>query len=357
MTGPAETAPGATRGAGSPGAVSGDGGARPGSATGADRVADRPAPEADADGVASGRAAWRRWTPLVDVPHPDLPAGVVLRAKLESVHPGGSIKDRPIARIVRRALERGDVRGRRLLDSSSGNAGIAYAQRCAALGVPLTLVVPANATRERLDRIRAHGAELVLTDPMEGYDATIGKARALARRHPDRYWYANQYGNEDNWLAHYYGTAAELLAEWTDTLGRALPDAFVTGIGTGGTLTGVGRRLKIQQGDARIVAVIPERFPGIEGLKPLGQPDDHVPEILDETLIDDRIPVTSEQAADRCAELARLGLFVGPSSGANVHAALELAASGRARRIATVLPDTGERYVSTGLWSSEGGAG
>ncbi len=292
-------------------------------------------------------------TPLVDIRHPELPPGVVLRAKLESVHPGGSVKDRPVSRMVRGVLARGALRGRRLLDSSSGNAGIAYAQAGAALGVPVTLVVPANASRERLDRIRAHGAELVLTDPLDGYDAAITHARELADRHPDRYWYANQYANEDNWLAHYHGTAAELLTQWAigDGGGASpLPDAFVSGIGTGGTLTGVGRRLKIQRGDARVVAVTPERFPGIEGLKPLGAPGDHVPEILDETLIDERIPVTSEQAAWRCHELARLGLFVGPSSGANVHAALELARSGRAHGIATVLPDTGERYLSTGLW-------
>jgi len=302
-------------------------------------------------------AGWERrgWTPLVDIPHPRLPAGAVLRAKLESVHPGGSIKDRPVSRMVRRALERGDLRGRRLLDSSSGNAGIAYAQLGAALGVPVTLVVPANASRERLDRIRAHGAEILLTDPMDGYDATIAKARALAEERPDRYWYANQYGNEDNWLAHYHGTATELLSQWTDATespDEGIPDAFVSGIGTGGTLTGVGRRLKIRRAGARVVAVIPERFPGIEGLKPLGAPDDHIPEILDETLIDARIPVTSEQAAERCAELARLGLFVGPSSGANVHVALELARGGEATRIATILPDTGERYLSTGLWET-----
>ncbi|MDX1396387.1 MAG: PLP-dependent cysteine synthase family protein, partial [Gemmatimonadota bacterium] len=310
-------------------------------------------------------------TPLVDIRHPELPGGVTLRAKLESVHPGGSVKDRSVARMIDRALAEGAFDGRRLLDSTSGNAGIAYAQIGAARGVAVTLVVPANASPERLARIRAHGAELILTDPFDGYDATISRARALARRHPDRYWYANQYANPENWLAHYHGTGAEILEQWREA-GAATsgddsdetpvvrgsagtgPDAFVSGIGTGGTLTGVARRFREADPQTRIVAVIPERFPGIEGLKPLGLPEDHVPELLDETLIDDRDTVTSEDAARRCAELARLGFFVGPSSGANVHVALELAASGVARRIATILPDTGERYVSTGLWEVTG---
>ena len=292
------------------------------------------------------------WTPLVEICHPELPVGVSLRAKLEGVHPGGSVKDRPMRRILERALREGLLRGRRLLDSSSGNAGIAYAQLGAERGVPVTLVVPAHASRERLDRIRAHGAELVLTDPMEGYDATIEAARAMAERHPDRFWYANQYANPENWLAHYHETGLEILEQWRAQDGSS-PDAFVSGIGTGGTLTGVGRRLREAGTGVWIAAVIPERFPGIEGLKPLSSPDDHVPEILDVTLIDERISVTSEQAARRCHELARLGLFVGPSSGANVHAALAVAASGRTRSIATILPDTGERYMSTDLWRGE----
>lgn len=289
-------------------------------------------------------------TPLVAIPHPELPAGTTLRAKLESVHPAGSVKQRPVERIIDGALERGDLAGRRLLDSSSGNAGIAYAQLGAARGIRVTIVVPGNASRERLDRIRAHGAELVLTDPLEGYDAAIAKARELAARHPERYWYADQYSNPDNWLAHFHGTAEEILRQWPEA--GAAPDAFVSGIGTGGTITGVARRLRAALPDLLVVAVIPERFPGIEGLKPLGAPGDHVPELLDDSLIDRRTEVTSEDAARRSRELAELGLFVGPSSGANVHVALGLAALGRARRIVTLLPDTGERYGSTGLWSA-----
>ena len=291
-------------------------------------------------------------TPLVElVPDPPLPDGARLLAKLESMNPGGSIKDRPVARIISNAVAAGRLDGgRRLLDSSSGNAGIAYAMFGAALGIDVTLVVPGNASRERLDRIAAHGAELVLTDPVEGYDFAIREAQRIAREQPERYWYADQYANADNWLAHYETTGVEILEQTRERTGR-LPDAFVVGVGTGGTLTGVGRRLREAKGDAHITAVIPETFPGIEGLKPLGSSEDIVPEILDEELIDERVVLSSEQAAETCAWLARQGLFVGTSSGAYVHAAIALARRTRFRTVVTMLNDTGERYGSTQLWA------
>lgn len=296
------------------------------------------------------------FTPLVDLhPEPPLPPGVRLLAKLESVNPGGSIKDRPVRRIITRALEEGHLTGgRRLLDSSSGNAGIAYAMLGAMIGVPVTLIIPGNASRERLERIRAHGAEIIETDPVEGYDFALREAKRLARELPDRYWYANQYANDNNWRAHYEGTGVELLRQVVERTG-ALPDAFVAGVGTGGTITGVGRRLKERSPRIHVAAVIPETFPGIEGLKPLGSPGDIVPEILDESVIDERLPVTLEQGVANCAWLARKGLFVGPSSGAYVHAALALARSGRYATVATVLNDGGERYGSTGMWERAGG--
>lgn len=290
-------------------------------------------------------------TPLVELALPrELAGRARLLAKLESANPGGSIKDRPVARMLTRALAAGHLRGRRVLDSSSGNAGIAYAMIGAALRVPVTLVVPGNASRERLERIAAHGAELVLTDPVEGYDFALREAQRLAREEPKRYFHCDQYANADNWRAHFEGTGAEIL-EQADERGL-VPDAFVAGIGTGGTLTGVGRRLREANPALRVVAVIPEPFPGIEGLKPLGEPGDVVPAILDEALIDERMTMSLERAAETCRQLAREGLFVGPSSGASVRAALELAARGGARTIVTVLCDTGERYVSTGLWAT-----
>jgi len=291
-------------------------------------------------------------TPLIELePAPDTPAGARLFAKLESANPGGSIKDRPVARMITSAIAAGRFgAGRRLLDSSSGNAGIAYAMFGAALGVPVTLVVPGNASRERLDRIRAHGAELILTDPIEGYDFALREARRLAREQPERFWLCDQYSNEDNWRAHYEGTGAEILSQLAE-LGCGAPDAFVAGVGTGGTLTGVGRRLREARPKVRIVAVIPELFPGIEGLKPLGHPGDIVPAILDASLIDRRVELTLEEAAAECAALARQGLFVGPSSGAFARVARALARSGEGRTVVTVLSDAGERYGSTGLWA------
>jgi cysteine synthase B len=308
-------------------------------------------------------------TPLIDLSFLDeVPAGVSLYAKLETVNPNGSLKDRPVARMFQQALAAGRFEGgRRLLDSSSGNAGIAYAAFGAALGVGVTLVIPGNASRERLDRIRAHGAEVIETDPIEGYDFAIAEAQRLAGEHPDRYWYANQYGNDDNWRAHYETTGAEILEQIVvagagdsdnslraepaaAARGRITPDAFVCGIGTGGSITGIGRRLSEANADVHIAAVIPETFPGIEGLKPLGSPGDFVPPILDESLIDSRHGVAIEDALAIARRLARAGIFAGPSSGAYVHVALELAATGRFRRIVTLICDTGERYGSTGMW-------
>jgi len=271
-------------------------------------------------------------------------------AKLESVNPGGSVKDRPVARMLLEAIAAGRFAdGRRLLDSSSGNAGISYAMLGAALNIPVTVVVPGNASRERLDRIAAHGAELVLTDPLEGYDFALREAHRLAATQPERYWYCDQYSNANNWRAHYDTTGAEILAQVTERTGEP-PDAFVAGVGTGGTLTGAGRRLREARREVHVAAVVPETFPGIEGLKPLGHPGDIVPAILDESLIDERIPATLDDAIAVCRELTREGLFVGPSSGAFVHGALKLAQTGRFRTIATVLSDTGERYTSTAMW-------
>jgi cysteine synthase B len=301
---------------------------------------------------AAGLIAGIGRTPLVELDRlPGFPAGTRVLAKLEGCNPGGSIKDRPVARMLRGALERGDLEGgRRLLDSSSGNAGIAYAMLGAALGIPVTVVVPANASRERLDRIRAHGAELVLTDPIEGYDHALREAQRLARERPEMYWHCDQYGNADNVRAHYETTAAEILSEVREREGCA-PEAFAAGVGTGGTITGVGRALKERRPDALVAAAIPDAFPGIEGLKPLGRPGDIVPAILDEALIDARYPVRIEESIELVRALARRGLFVGPSSGAYLCAARELARERGPRLIATVLSDSGERYASTGMWA------
>lgn len=302
---------------------------------------------------ASGLLAAIGSTPLVEIEGvAGLPHGTRLLGKLESVHPGGSIKDRPVARMLRAALREGRFEGgRRLLDASSGNAGIAYAQLGASLGIGVTLVVPGNASRERLERIRAHGAELVLTEPLEGYDFALREAARLAREEPQRYWYCDQYSNDENWRAHLRTTGPEILSQCAALLGHA-PAAFVCGVGTGGTLTGVGRALRGARPDTFLGCVVPERFPGIEGLKPLGAPGDLVPAILDESLIDARLDVTHEQAIAAARELARSGLFVGPSSGAFVHAAAHFARERGLDSVVVPLCDTGERYRSTGMWSA-----
>lgn len=321
---------------------------------GADRRGATPPRAAASPGVAPDApllAAVGR-VPLVELTvAAELAPACRIFATLEGLNPGGSIKDRPVARMLLNGLRDGKLAGgRRLLDSSSGNAGISYALFGAALGVPVTLVMPGNASRERIDRIRACGAELILTDPLEGYDFAVREARRLASQHPDLYWYCDQYSNPDNWRAHYDSTAVDLLDGIVARTGH-LPDALVAGIGTGGTLTGIGRRLKEVAPAARVVAAIPDTFPGIEGLKPLGQPDDLVPAILDQRLIDRRVAVRMEDAIPMCRRLAKAGLFVGPSAGALVNVACRVAIEDGCRIIATVLPDTGERYVSTGLWS------
>ncbi len=311
------------------------------------RSADAPLGDLPTAGLLEGIGH----TPLVELRFAgELPRRVRLFAKYEACNPGGSIKDRPVARMLTEALAAGRFgAGRRLLDSSSGNAGISYAMLGAALGVPVTIVVPGNASAERLQRIRAYGAELILTDPIEGYDFALREAQRLAGEHPQRYWHCDQYGNPDNWRAHYFGTGSEILDQMTALTGGA-PEVLVAGVGTGGTITGAGRRLREANPRLRVCAAIPERFPGIEGLKPLGAEGDIVPAILDAALIDERLEVSSEDAARRCAQLAAQGLFVGPSSGAFVHVALQQARAGRGELIVTLLSDTGERYGSTGMW-------
>ena len=293
-------------------------------------------------------------TPLIELELvAEVATGVRLFAKLEGCNPGGSIKDRPVARMLTEALAAGHFEGgRRLLDASSGNAGISYAMLGAALNIPVTMVVPGNASSERLDRIRAHGAELILTDPIEGYDFALHEARRLAEENPDQYWYSDQYSNANNWRSHYEGTGVEILDQVRQRVGT-VPDAFVAGVGTGGTITGVGRQLRGVKPDVHITSVIPEIFPGIEGLKPLGDPNDLVPAILDESLIDERVPVTLDEGVNMCQRLSEQGLFVWPSSGAYVHVALKVAATGNYKTIVTVLSDTGERYGSTGMWKQD----
>ena len=286
-------------------------------------------------------------TPLVPVTlfRDDLPEVEVL-AKMEGLNPGGSLKDRPVLRMLLAALADGRLHpGKTILDSSSGNAGIAYAMTGQIIGLPVEIVIPDNASTERKKRLLAHGARLVLTDALQGYDEALREVRRRYEADPDRYFFCDQYSNDDNWRAHYETTAAEILEQ---TSGRITH--VVVGVGTGGTVTGLGRRLKEHDPRIRLVCVVPEVFPGIEGLKPLGNPEDIVPAILDESVIDERIPVTSADSYAMCHRLARAGFFVGQSSGAYLAGVERIARRERRGRFVTLFNDLGERYFSTRLW-------
>jgi S-sulfo-L-cysteine synthase (O-acetyl-L-serine-dependent) len=286
-------------------------------------------------------------TPLVpvDILRDELP-DVLVGAKLESLNPGGSLKDRPVLRMVLSALADGRLRpGTTLLDSSSGNAGIAYAMIGRIVGAPVEIVIPDNASAERKKRLQAHGARLVFTDAVQGYDEALREVRRRYEAHPDRYFFCDQYSNPDNWRAHYETTAAEILAQ---TGGRLTH--VVAGVGTGGTVTGLGRRLKEHDPSIRMVCVVPDAFPGVEGLKPLGHPDDIVPAVLDASVIDERVPVTGDEAHAMCLRLAKAGFFVGQSSGAYMAGVERVARRERRGRIVTLFNDLGERYFSTRLW-------
>ena len=286
-------------------------------------------------------------TPLVpvDIFRKELPEVEVL-SKMESLNPGGSLKDRPVLRMLLGAVDDGRLKpGRIVLDSSSGNAGIAYSMIGRIIGVPVAIVIPNNASAERKKRMLAHGAQLIFTDALLGYDEALREVRRRYETEPDRYFFCDQYSNGDNWRAHYETTAEEILQQ---TGGRLTH--VVVGVGTGGTLTGLGRRLKEHDPSIRLICIIPEAFPGVEGLKPLGRAEDIVPAILDEKIIDERVPVTVDEAYQMCVRLAAAGFFVGQSSGAYMAGVQRVAQRERRGRFVTIFNDLGERYFSTRLW-------
>ena len=279
-----------------------------------------------------------------------LPASVELYAKAEWLNPGGSIKDRPALNIMRQALADGSFAGgKRLLDSTSGNMGISYATFAPLLGIQVTLVMPANASSERIKILNALGAELILSDPLEGSDGAIRLARCLAQEHPKRYFYANQYDNPANWQAHYASTAPEILQQTSGTVTH-----FVAGLGTTGTLTGVSKYLRELNPAVQVIAVQPDSsFHGLEGLKHL--PSAIQPAIYDPALPDLVVEIATEDAYAMVRKLARLeGLFVGISSGAAALAALQVAEQLERGVVVTVFPDAGYKYLSDdALWTEQ----
>ena len=271
-----------------------------------------------------------------------------LFAKAEWFNPGGSIKDRPALNILRQAIADGSLAtGKRLLDSTSGNMGIAYATFGAALDVPVTLVLPSNASPERITILRALGAELILTDPLEGSDGAIRVARKLAAKQPERFYYANQYDNPANWQAHYLTTGPEIVQQ---TAGQITH--FVAGLGTSGTLTGVGRYLRQYNPEVQLIAVQPDSsFHGLEGLKHM--PTAIRPGIYEASLPDRVIEISTEAAYAMVRRLSREeGLFVGISSGAAALAALQVAAELEEGVVVVIFPDAGYKYLSDqALWN------
>jgi S-sulfo-L-cysteine synthase (O-acetyl-L-serine-dependent) len=286
-------------------------------------------------------------TPLLRLP-PLESNGSQVYAKLEWQNPGGSVKDRAAARMIADGERSGALRpGGTILDATSGNTGIAYAMIGAALGYRVRLAVPANVTAERLRMLRAFGADVVLTDPMDGSDGAIREARAIHAREPHLF-YPDQYNNEANWRAHYDTTAVEI---WEQTGGTVTH--FVAGLGTSGTFIGTTRRLRELNPAIRAISMQPDGpLHGLEGLKHMAS--SIVPGIYDADEADADVRVTTEDALAMTRRLATdLGVFAGISSGAAAVAAARVAAAAPASIVVTVFPDGGARYLSERFWEEE----
>ncbi len=288
-------------------------------------------------------------TPLLDISAiaPDLASSVRLYAKLEGFNPGGSVKDRAALWMVRHGLATGALRpGKTIIDSTSGNTGIALAMIGAALGYPVTLVMPANVSEERKRIISAFGAEIVYSSGLEGSDGAILLCRTLLAEQPERYFKPDQYFNPLNPQAHFESTGPEI---WEATGGRVTH--FVAGIGTGGTIMGTGRYLKQRNPRVQVIAAEPDdALHGLEGLKHMAS--SIVPGIYKEEELDAKIPVPTDVAYDLVYELgARFGLIVGQSSGAALYAARRVARDLATGVVVMIFPDFGDRYLSTNLWA------
>jgi len=273
---------------------------------------------------------------------------VELWAKLEGKNPGGSVKDRAAARMVAKGEESGALRpGKTILDATSGNTGIAFAMICAARRIPVRLCIPENVTPERKRILRAYGADLVLTSPLEGSDGAIRKAREVYAADPERYFYADQYSNDANWGAHYATTGPEIIEQ---TGGRITH--FVAGLGTSGTFMGTGRRLREFNPAICLISMQPaEPLHGLEGLKHMESAI--VPPIYDPALADEDIRVGTLDAQELTRRLARQeGILVGVSSGANLAGALQVARNTANAVIVTIFCDGGEKYLSEHFWDA-----
>jgi cysteine synthase B len=290
-------------------------------------------------------------TPMVEVRRiaGDLPSGVRIFAKLEGFNPGGSVKDRAALGMVQEGLKSGLLRpGKTIIDSTSGNTGIALAMIGAALGYPVELVMPENVSIERKKIIAAFGAKITFSSGLEGSDGAIRLCRKIYEPARERYFKPDQYNNEANSLAHFRTTGPEI---WEQTAGRITH--FVAGLGTSGTIMGTGRYLKSKRREVQVVAVEPDdAFHGLEGLKHMAS--SIVPGIFHPESLDRTIPASTEASYEMVYRLGREeGLVVGQSSGAAMLAALDIARStprGGEATIVALFPDFGDRYLSTNLW-------
>jgi cysteine synthase B len=270
---------------------------------------------------------------------------VELYAKAEWRNPGGSVKDRAAARMILEGERSGALtKDKIILDATSGNTGIAYAMIGAARGYRVRLCVPENVTPERKKILKAFGADVVFTDPMQGSDGAILRVKALYAERPDLYFYPDQYNNEFNWRAHYDTTAPEILEQ---TEGRLTH--FVAGLGTSGTFVGAGRRFREFSANIRLISIQPDSpLHGLEGLKHMETAI--VPGIYEPTLAHQDLGIATEEAFDLTRQLARQGLFVGISSGAALAGALQVARDTSDAVIVAIFPDGGEKYLSERFW-------
>ena len=276
---------------------------------------------------------------------------VELYAKAEWQNPGGSVKDRPALNIILEAERAGLLAHRKILiDSTSGNTGIAYAMIGAVRGLRVKLCMPSNVSVERKRTLKAYGAEIVYTDALEGSDGAIRKVREIACCDPDLYYYANQYDNDANWRAHYNSTGPEIFRQ---TRGRVTH--FIAGLGTSGTFIGSARRLKELNPRIRCISFQPDSaFHGLEGMKHMATAI--VPKIYDASVADEDIGISTEEAYTMTLRLAREeGLLVGISSGAALAAMLQVAARIREGAIVTIFPDGGAKYLSEHFWDDAEG--
>jgi S-sulfo-L-cysteine synthase (O-acetyl-L-serine-dependent) len=285
-------------------------------------------------------------TPLVEIQRIYSSDRIRVLAKLESFNPAGSVKMRPAYNMIQKGEESGELfPGKTIIDSTSGNTGIAYALIGAAKGYKVLLAMPANATMERKRILKAYGAELLLTDPLQGSDGAIREIQDLYKRDPEKYFYPDQYSNEANWQSHYVSTAVEI---YQQSQGRITH--FVSGLGTSGTFVGVTRRLKEWNPEIQAISFMPDSpFHGLEGMKHM--PSAIVPKIYDPSLADDNLEISTEEAQKMVIRLAREeGLFAGLSSGAAMVASMKVAENVDQGVIVTIFPDGGDKYLSEEFW-------